>query len=454
MRLFALVLTTMMLLIAPSFRQSIWRQIFVSASAYDTAFSSTATKRLYSSDSTNESSVGSKKIYRTVQVHVVHRHGDRSPITPLKDEDFWAKTLVPQSTLDKIASNTLIIRSDDKRNTHKANGRGPFGKLSELGLLQMIQVGNTLREQLSTDKNMDKQTDEEGNTVYPHVWHPQRPLKPSNIRVYSTDFSRTIQSVQGLLVGLFPDGTDESIPIDVRNTDWIIPDPQPRRTVEQHDLEIALASRPHILKRERELLPVASRATQALHHMLAPDAHEVSFGVPQEHPGDASIEIEPLAWNQLAEITKCLSVRNILPNDIPQADLETISRHAAWRWFENLSHPRVAYLAMNTLVGRQVDSMLNHSSEKPVTIWSAHDSTLIGLLCAYRLEQPAVWPEYASYLLIELVEITDGEQKELAVRFFLNGEHLRSQWDDEPVDIIPLKTLSEKIHTEGVMATS
>uniref|UniRef100_A0A7S2K0L1 Acid phosphatase n=2 Tax=Leptocylindrus danicus TaxID=163516 RepID=A0A7S2K0L1_9STRA len=46
----------------------------------------------------------------------------------------------------------------------------------------------------------------------------------------------------------------------------------------------------------------------------------------------------------------------------------------------------------------------------PLHIYSAHDSTLIGLMCALRLEQPSQWPEYASALKIEIFEVECEEE--------------------------------------------
>jgi acid phosphatase len=102
---------------------------------------------------------------------------------------------------------------------------------------------------------------------------------------------------------------------------------------------------------------------------------------------------------------------------------------------------------MNALVTKQLEIFCNsQNSDPPVTIWSAHDSTLIGLLCAYRLEQPTQWPEYASYLIMELLQqVNNGQQY---VRFSLNGQYLRSKWEgEEPTDMIPLQMLVDKVQT-------
>jgi Histidine phosphatase superfamily (branch 2) len=392
--------------------------------------------------------------FRVLQVQLVHRHGDRTPITPMSDEAYWASTLPSNDLLEKVASSTKVIRDGAPIN-HVAAGRGPFGKLTQLGLLQMIDLGSTLREQLYTNVYDDHSYDEHGNVFRNkgRLFDPKNPLQPHHIKVISTDFQRTILSVQGTLVGIFPDKTNEPpIEIDVRQTSIMIPDPQPRQSVEQEVLEKSLANRKYIQTREEEMFPLAVRVTESLKYLLGKGAFEISFGVGEEK-ADADTT-KPLAWAQLAEITKCLAIRGKLPDSISSQDLEYIGAHTAWKWFEHLRDPRLVYLAMNCMVSKMVLSMqdkLTSTEESPVIIYSAHDSTLIGLLCAFRLEQPSVWPEYGSYLKLELIEanMSNGE-RDYIVRFSLNGQVLRSQWTkDKTLEVIPLNQLSELIQNDG-----
>lgn len=427
---------------------------------------------------------------KRISAQVVHRHGDRSPITPVVDEAYWFGQLIPESTATKIASNTAIVPEGDAF-VHPAQGRGPFGKLSQLGLFQMIELGTKLRNDLfGLTASNNSLVDEHGRLFFPYLLTKRKGLlQYSDVRVISTNFQRTIQSVQGLLVGLFPDAAKDElgqtkIEIDVRYTNIMIPDPKPRRTLEQEKLEEELVQRPLVVERDLQLTPLANRVSAALHPLLASDAHAAAFGTPQkmieDHPSQQSIETVPLSWNQLAELCVCLRSRNLLPSGIELEDVETIVQHAAWKWFQSWKHPRLAYLSMNPLVTKQlglmdqyilyyeknkltkmhVDSADNFESESPpgLTIWSAHDSTLIGLMCAYRLEQPDQWPEYGSFLLIELLERDDGNDRVAAgtsnyyVRFSLNGKVLKSKWedDDEPaVEMIPIDRLRRKIRDVG-----
>jgi len=85
-----------------------------------------------------------------------------------------------------------------------------------------------------------------------------------------------------------------------------------------------------------------------------------------------------------------------------------------------------------------------------MTLFSAHDSTLIGLLCAFKLQQPVAWPEYGSFLMMELLEVEEGTSKDLYVRFSLNGDVLRLMWlEGEPTDMMLLDQLIDKVQNEG-----
>ena len=111
--------------------------------------------------------------------------------------------------------------------------------------------------------------------------------------------------------------------------------------------------------------------------------------------------------------------------------------------------------------GRKKDEEGDSGVVKPcLQIYSCHDSLYIGLMCAFRLGQPAVWPEYGSYLKIDLFTVEesegviygdgiggDGIGGYYCVRFSLNGEVLKSSWEvgekgyEESKEMIPLDHL-------------
>jgi len=433
---------------------------------------------------------------RLRQVLVVHRHGDRSPITPMKDEDYWAATLPTPRVLDGIAKGTTLVRPPEGGpKKHGAVGRGPFGQLTMMGLLQMVGLGERLKEELEHYQHTDDDDEMESQFVNRgRLFTSEKPLHPSRVKVMSTDFPRTVQSVQALLTGLFPDLNDDApIEIDLQHTNaYFIPDPQPRQFAKQLSLESHLSKRPHLLEKEEKLKELAHRVTDALEDHLGDGAKGVSFGIGEEKDAVGSQEVsrQPLAWAQLAEILVCLQSRELLPSTLSEEDVQAVSKHVAWRWFENLRHPVLAKSAMWKFADRLVNNMQHrvevddeqHDRHKASTeiivreeyeqeciedpwlcIYSAHDSTLIGLLCVLQLEQPSEWPEYGSALKIELIReeedgtgntTTDGRTKVLQnwVRFSLNGQVLRSTWltdnDNKPLSMVPLNLLADMIHSE------
>lgn len=397
--------------------------------------------------------------------------------------------------LEGIARGTTLVRPEGGGpKKHGASGRGPFGQLTLMGLLQMVSVGERLKEELEhTLHRTDDATDADGQFVNQgRLFTPNEPLHVSRVKVMSTDFPRTIQSVQALLTGLFPDVDYANAPIeiDLQHTNtYFIPDPQPRQSTEQLSLERHLSRRPHLLEREEKMKGLAHRVTYALEGDLGEGAKGVSFGIGEEIDASQGSNIrQSLAWAQLAELLVCLNSRELLPPVLRKEDVHAVSDHVAWRWFENLRHPVLAKSAMWKFASRLVDTMERkcgeyvedeHSGQQHnrvssgvivkeddaqepwLCIYSAHDSTLIGLLCILQLEQPAEWPEYGSALKVELIQeeeddsntsIADIKVLQHWVRFSLNGQVLRSTWltdnDNVPANMVPLDQLAVMIHSE------
>ena len=80
-------------------------------------------------------------------LQVVHRHGDRTPVTPLADKEYWAGVIPSQAELDRLAVGTAVVRTDTTNAPHPAAGDGVFGTLSLRGVEMMREGGVRLREQ-------------------------------------------------------------------------------------------------------------------------------------------------------------------------------------------------------------------------------------------------------------------------------------------------------------------
>ena len=385
----------------------------------------------------------------------------------MAEKDYWHGTLPSPALLSKLAEGTTINRSgsDGSKVAHAAGGIGPFGKLTKLGMLQMVEVGMRIRDELHLDEEEGTNlVDEKGNLHINsgRLFTMTDPVHPSKVKIMSTDFPRTIQSVQALLMGLFPLGYDGEIEIDAKHTDILIPDPQPRLSQEQVELERTLSKRQHLIEREEELRMLSDKITAELHDLIDwENASSGNWGIGEEGNGKKE---KSLTFSQLSEVMTCLRVRDKLPKTISNEDYTIISSHSAWKWFENLRNENLAKLAMKPFMNFIMETLRdgrNDESDDPVLyIYSCHDSSLIGLMCAFRLEQPAEWPDYGSFLKVELFKSEEnpeegdegGESKiDYYVRFSLNGEVLKSSWTETGVDpsgMICLRQLSSTIARE------
>ena len=178
------------------------------------------------------------------QLQIIHRHGDRTPITPLADRAFWSRVLPSEKELASLEDGTTVLRSPGSV-PHPAAGDGLFGTLSLRGVQMMREAGAELHR------------------TYPSLLPKDVPLSADEMRVHSTDFPRTVQSVQALLQGLSPlEQRGEPIAIDCMLSDQMIPDPVPRATEEQAAREAAVLRSEAVLRHAVEVEPLRLRYSQ------------------------------------------------------------------------------------------------------------------------------------------------------------------------------------------------
>jgi len=132
-----------------------------------------------------------------IQVQIIHRHGDRTPITPLVNEEYWHSTLPQPHVLEQMSKGIRLKRNTTTTTTtndeaedgekHDAQGRPPFRQLTALGVLQMVQLGKK-REELVQDDDTTNTTSNNNK-----LFTKEKPLHPKRIKARSTDFPRTIK---------------------------------------------------------------------------------------------------------------------------------------------------------------------------------------------------------------------------------------------------------------------
>ena len=272
---------------------------------------------------------GRRAARRVLQATLIHRHGDRSPITPCGSETFWSGRLPSREMLGQLARKfPTAPAASCNVSEHFAAGKPPYGQLSQLGVDQLVAVGMQLRSRLGWDG----------------VQHPASISSSGEplLQCFSTPFSRTIQSAQALLSGLVSGAEHGSVQVNTSLGQLLLPDPSPRHP-RQAALEAAFWS--------SESLQHAHAQRDELRERVA--AELVSAGVVRHldvfRGSDGAI-----SWNRLAEVGNCLaahggggggSADQQLEMVLARADLQAVVEFAAWRWhtlFDNRELVRYA----------------------------------------------------------------------------------------------------------------
>ncbi|GMH65216.1 hypothetical protein TrRE_jg4647 [Triparma retinervis] len=303
--------------------------------------------------------------------------------------EFWSSQLPDPEHIRRLADGVTVKRGQESKTVHAASGSGCWGKLTSAGLLQMVDLGRTFSEIVSS-----------------------RGYDPSDVRWVSTDFQRTLESLLGVLAGFYGDGDGDGQPqveVDATRTSRLIPDPQPRLTEAQAELEGELVRTPDFKSWDSHREADRIRLSDSLSHLLSPSASSVSFGVGEE--GSSTVGLQ---WAKLSEVLKCLETRGLLPPTVGPEDVSLASAHAAARWFKILESPRMKSLLRESALPL-LEGWSGGSRGGQVTIVSAHDSTIIMYLAILGCRRPKVWPGYGAYMEIEVGEDGGYEVK-------LNGE--------------------------------
>lgn len=125
---------------------------------------------------------------RLVSLTLIVRHGDRSPLTPALSREYWRSLLPSEAELAAAGEGTRVLReapADGPRAAHSAVGDGVYGTLTRLGLAQMRALGADLRRELVAGASAPASQG---------LLSPS--LDPSELELFSTDFPRTVQSLQ------------------------------------------------------------------------------------------------------------------------------------------------------------------------------------------------------------------------------------------------------------------
>ncbi|GAB5367286.1 hypothetical protein AAMO2058_001217200 [Amorphochlora amoebiformis] len=314
-------------------------------------------------------------------IQVIHRHGDRTPITPLRDETFW-RGKIAETAVQPVGSPLKHDRA--------------WGRLTTRGLEEMEGVGETLRQDLARIGLKPRVGGlKEGGAVV--------------TRVRSTGYHRTVLSVQALLKGFLPDIKEEDVP-DIEIDDLMDPF-SPHH--EAYELLDNLLSKDHVIEEEKKWESLRCRLTNAL----------IERGILEENE-----TFKPLAWPWLYEIYICLERYDGLPEEVQDPHIKLVEENLLRRWrvlyHDHTYREKVAGHMRRTVMESWERVMSNPVQDPPteIEIYSAHDSTMFAIISelehryGIHLLRDNKVPPYASTLTLALSK-GDDESWEVQASF-------------------------------------
>jgi len=271
--------------------------------------------------------------FELVQVVVVHRHGDRTPISrnagafteTLELKEFWKSRVSASKDIERTGRMNRDTTST-YLSTNFTEGKYVFpnGHLTRLGANQLRRVGAQLRERYIGDLDFLPHTlpsDHNGTAVYAR----------------STRYPRTIQSVQNLLLGLYPDDAREErseieISSQVKGDDYMTGMsekrcPKIRQLVADAD---ARQQMPHnytqLLRRLSAIVEVVKSEGGDTKEEEAKRGEKGGVVV-----GGGSALID--TWMHLMDIGTCHVAHRVTPPlNLTPADIEAVQKYNSWVW--------------------------------------------------------------------------------------------------------------------------
>ncbi|KAB0362932.1 hypothetical protein FD754_007088 [Muntiacus muntjak] len=330
-------------------------------------------------------------------VQVVFRHGARSPLKPLPQEDQqveWKPQLIevpPQTQLDYTVTNLAggpkphsPFDSQYRETTLKG---GMFaGQLTKVGMEQMFALGERLRKNYVEDIPFLSPT-----------------FNPLEVFIRSTNIYRNLESTRCLLAGLFQRQKEGPIVIhtDEASSEVLYPNYQYCWNLQ---------------KRTR-----GRRQAASLQPGISEDLKKVKegMGIASSDEVDFLVLLDNMAAEQVHNLPSCPTLKRFAWM-IEQRAVDTASYILQWEDRESLQMavgPFLHILESNLL--KVVDPATPPSKTRKLYLYAAHDVTLMPLLMTLGIFDHK-WPPFAVDLTMELYQ--HRESKEWFVQLYYRGK--------------------------------
>lgn len=321
------------------------------------------------------------------QVTIIHRHGARSPIFNSNPSHRWNYcNLIPSfmAQVHKMADHLYPLDihftgsaglSHLQSQLRKVNTEECFlGQLTDLGKHNQTSLGTLLRERYIANFKL-----------LPSTWNADE----SNLYLRSTNYVRTIESLQYLLHGLYPRTELSKV--------------KPKVYIQSKELENMFPNDTSCLSLSRDILGLRTVFQEKHRSRLIELLTPLSFwhSMHERTPSDQAYRI----YDRLT----CMVGNNIpFPDGINEEDrtkLEVVMIELWARLYDR--DPSFTKRAVGRFVGDlivPIKSAFNKVSGYPkMAIFSGHDSTLIPVMIALNLFEGS-YPQFSDNLTLEYFE--------------------------------------------------
>jgi lysophosphatidic acid phosphatase type 6 len=351
--------------------------------------------------------------FRIHKVVVIHRHGDRSQIARSLGPAFAEETAdltshwelrMPSSETKRrmsqafrtpaIASSTdTTLSLEEKIYSGEDEFARPYAQLTELGAKQLMNLGAQLRKRYALPRRTDTK---EEPLISPHYDDAA-----NHIYLRSTNTCRTLQSLKCLVAGLY----DMRIPTDADM---------------QIEPLLSVSTRPKSVEtlHAQPTAEFLARKALLLNQKFFHEAFPGWYSEFELRMRDVLGYKDEVNWLVIKEVLTCHKVHDYpFTPGLTLNDEVDATRLCAWIWGRMYRDVTLNRMAIGSFVRELLDDILLSSAK--MLIYSAHDSSLVPILCALGIYNDT-WPPYASYLTLEF-----GEQNgELFVRTLYNDEEM------------------------------
>lgn len=323
-------------------------------------------------------------------VLLFHRHGDRTPVlletgdklrVTDAEKQLWASRVASDAQLERLSRVGVAVGRDASQPPNIAKRRGdawPCGALTSKGVEHMTLKGRALRERYGHLVSLDAATDADGRVDV-----------NGQVYVLSSSVPRTIESVQCLLDGFLNEEGQppKAAPVYVH-------------TFEKNVLAPAHPIRVFFETESMVSAEVAKRSASEREETgkLAAQLREI-LGLPQDRV---------VPWTAVRDALTCRQAHGLpLPEGLTPEMVAQVHAYDAWQWHALYSQHAFCFGAFQDGVREVYEHFKkvvgdDEGVQPKLAFFSAHDNSIVALVCALGLQINGLLPEYGTIVAFEV----------------------------------------------------